>query len=275
MRPRPRARGGAARWSLTLLGSGAGAEPQAAGARRARPLALRAALGLVFRRQCWPRVGCGPAEEQVHLAARTRGAAAEERGAAGRACGGGQAGPLCRNAALQRPACRGRPARPLKAARGPEAARAGARGSGPGAAPRGCRRGWSACRRRAAAAAVAATAAADAGPRRAGGRLAGSRRSPPLPDRPAVPGARLAPLPRSSPPPPRPASPPPLLSSPPAARLSGGGAWGQGADLHAAAAAAACARARRRRSPRPRPARAAPCLWRGPRGGEGEDRLLG
>lgn len=71
--------------------------------------------------------------------------------------------------------------------------------------------------------------------------------------------------------------PSPVLSSPPAARLSGGGAWGQGADLHAAAAAAACAGARRRRSPRPRPrpARAAPCLWRGPRGGEGEDRLLG
>lgn len=69
---------------------------------------------------------------------------------------------------------------------------------------------------------------------------------------------------------------PPLLSSPPAARLSGGGAWGQGADLHAAAAAAACAQARRRRrSPCPRPAGAAPCLWRGPRGGEGEDRLLG
>ena len=252
--------------------------------RRARPLALRAALGLVSPRECWPRVGCGPAEEQVHLAARARGAAAKERGARGRANGGGggQVGPLCRNAALRRPASRGQPARPLNAARGPAAARAGARGSGPGAAPRGCRRGWSACRRRAAAAAAAAAAetaaAAGAGPRRAGGRLAGCRRAQPLPDRPAAPGARLAPLPRSSSPPPRPASPPPLLSSPPAARLSGGGAWGQGADLHAAAAAAACARTRRRRrrrSPRPRPARAAPCLWRGPRGGEGEDRLLG
>ncbi|XP_054098869.2 uncharacterized protein LOC128929287, partial [Callithrix jacchus] len=179
----------------------------------AGPLALRAALGLVSPGERWPRVGCGPAEEQVHLIAGARGAAAEDRGA--------QAGPLCRNAAGGHPASRGRPAGLLKAARGPDAAQAGAPGSRPGAVPRGCRRGWSARRRRAAAAA----AAAGAGPRRAGGLLAGCRRVPPLPDRPAAPGARLAPLPLSSPPPPRPrplprSSPP---RPPPASRGEGRG----------------------------------------------------
>ena len=43
--------------------------------------------------------------------------------------------PLCRNAALRCLAFRGRPAQPLKAVRGPGAARAGAPGSRPGAAP--------------------------------------------------------------------------------------------------------------------------------------------
>lgn len=136
---------------------------------------------------------------------------------------------------------------------GAAAVRPGAPGSGPGAAHRGCRRGWSAHRRRAASAPVAASASASAlasaaaaaaarpaaedpggqeAPRRAADSpclsLTGRRRrgrSRPSTERLAAPSPARVPS--------------PVLSSPPAARLSGGGAWGQGADLHAAAAAAA------------------------------------
>lgn len=183
-----------------------------------------------------PGVGCGR---------RRTGAPPPHRGAPGPS--GGRAAPVseCGSPAPSAP----RPGRSAPEGGGrPRAARAGAGGAG-GPAPRGCRRGWSAGRRRAAA------AAADAEPRRTGGRSAGCTRAPPLPDRPAAPPSR--PSRARSPPPPGP-SPPPLRSTPPAARLSGGGAWGQGADLHAAAAAAACAEpaaAGARARARARPAR--------------------
>lgn len=239
---RPRARGG----------GGGDAEPRAAGARRARrrpprgaPLVSRSAPAGGWLRAAQNRCTAAPSRRPVRAAGRT----------------------LCRNAVPRRPAARGPAARPLKAAGGPArrgpapGERAGRRPEDAGAAGAhagGGRRQRQRQRRTRSPGAQEAARRAAPAPRRS---LTGPRRR------------RLAPLARARRPLPAVPSPAPLH---PARRPPlGGRGVGAGSRFACGRRGRCLRRARRRRSPCPRPAGAAPCLWRGPRGGEGEDRLLG